>query len=106
MIDNLNRVAISRTLGKEENSRALPVKSDTKRMSTPMLMLNAIIRSSINSGSGTTMISNMPITPPARATSEFLITLFRGMLEPAATGESLMSVFCWNLHPQRIFRDV
>jgi hypothetical protein len=106
LIDNLNRVAIRSTLGKEENSSALPVKRDTNRIKTAMLILNAIIRSRIISGSGTTMISNMPITPPANATSEFFITLFRGMLEPAATVDSLMKFLLLDSHPRKLFRDV
>ena len=106
LIDNLNKVAIRSTLGKEENSSALPVKRDTNKIRTAMLMLKAIIRSRIISGRGTTMISNMPITPPANATSEFLITLFRGMLEPAATVDSLMKFLLLDSHPRKIFRDV
>ena len=70
-----------------------------------MLMLNAIIRSRIISGSGTTMISNMPITPPANATSEFLITLFG---DAGAGGHSgfLNEVSLLDSHPRKIFRDV
>tara|TARA_B100001079_G_scaffold141413_1_gene121131 strand:- start:11 stop:454 length:444 start_codon:yes stop_codon:yes gene_type:complete len=81
-------VAISSTEGNEENSRELSVNNATKRMSTPIVILNARSKSRTTSGRGTTIIRSIDITPAARTTSDFLTKLLRGMLA-AATGHPL-----------------
>ena len=67
-----------RTVGKDENSSELAVKSATKRINTPMEMLIASSRSRMICGNGTTMMSNIPMTPVARMTSVFRMTPLRG----------------------------
>jgi len=86
--DSRKIVAISSTEGNEENSRELSVNNATKRMSTPIVILNARSKSRTTSGRGTTIIRSIDITPAARTTSDFLTKLFRGMLA-AATGHPL-----------------
>jgi len=84
--DSLKRVAIKRTVGKEENSSAFAVKRATKRIRTPSVILSASSKSIRISGRGTTMIIKTEITPTASKTSEFLDKPLRlAELLPTAT---------------------
>ena len=60
----------------------------TKRMRTPVVMLNASRRSSTISGNGTTIIRSIDITPAARTISDLRTRLFKGILV-VATGHPL-----------------
>ena len=86
--ESLKIVAIRSTEGKAEKSKELSVKSATKRINTPVVILNAKRRSRTTSGKGTTIIRSIDITPAARTMSDFLTILFKGILV-AATGHPL-----------------
>ena len=78
--DSRKIVAISSTEGNAEKSRELSVNNATKRMRTPVVMLNASNRSRIIRGKGTTIIRRIDITPAARTISDFFTILFKGIL--------------------------
>ena len=81
-------VAIRRTEGKAEKSSELSVKSATKRIRTPVVILNAKRRSRTTRGKGTTIIRSIEITPAARTISDLRTKLFNGILV-VATGHPL-----------------
>ncbi len=68
-------VAISRTVGKELNSKGLPMNSTVIRISTEKAMETASERSSIQLGIGRMRTTRIAVTPSARATSPRLSML-------------------------------